>query len=544
MWEDEKGPSTRLPSSGRDIRGAMAGFRKTSLMFSVALVALPLASCGKGWNPWVTPYQALCPRPQLTFSAGPGFNQQQQEIRNLRQRAFGGDFFSQLELGRRYEGQRATDRNLDDPVEAAVWYADALANPAGYTPILAKLNGPKSGARFDDCRSFERRLAYSSLNKLLLRMTTDEQTDVRNRLIYVQTSQGADGLRTLGRIYDQSFGPFGEPADNREALEAKETRRRPNSNAAPAALALFTRNDVDAYLFNYLAAQTGDISAYVMLKDFERSSQLRSSYGQFVEQKAKRWTPFYEFYPPDAPESGVPHSDESDLRGDVNEAALARIDELPSRHVVDALKYLRVLSIPDVRILPAAELGVPLGASEPPPPRRPAPGHGRPSRGDRRSPAPPIAAPVPAPLDNLRSISQSDIKTFQAMLGRPQTGVFRPIEQVRAIQYAAVNGSPKAQLVLAVMYTEEIGVARDYAKAFRWFEEAERKGSPEAKYAMSTFFSLGMAGVADQDRAKAVVMQIDAALAGFSPSVTRLQQILAQVSRAERRDPRDERFVR
>jgi hypothetical protein len=235
------------------------------------------------------------------------------------------------------------------------------------------------------------------------------------------------------------------------------------------------------------------VGAFVMLKDFERSSQQRAAYGQFVEQKAKRWTPFYEFYPPDAPDSGVPHSDESDPRGDVNEVALSRIDELPTSQVVEALSYLRVIT---------------------------------------------------RPQDDAGRIYSGDVQTFQAMLSRPLTGVLAPIERVRAIQYAAVNGSPKAQLVLAVMYAEGVGVPRDYAKAYRWFAESEKQGNPEAKYAMSTFFSLGVSGVADQDRARAVVYQIDSALSGFKPSVGRLQQVLAQVSRPGRRDPRDERFPR
>jgi hypothetical protein len=131
-----------------------------------------------------------------------------------------------------------------------------------------------------------------------------------------------------------------------------------------------------------------------------------------------------------------------------------------------------------------------------------------------------------------------DIQTLQAMLGREPTGRLSGIEKVRAIQYAAVNGSPKAQLVLAVMYSEGVGVRRDYARAFHWYSEAEKQGSAEAKYAMSTFFSLGMDGVADQDKAQAVVYQIDGALAGFKPSVGRLQQVLAQVSRENRQQNR------
>jgi hypothetical protein len=117
------------------------------------------------------------------------------------------------------------------------------------------------------------------------------------------------------------------------------------------------------------------------------------------------------------------------------------------------------------------------------------------------------------------------------MLGRPQTGHLQPIEYVRTIQYAAVNGSSKAQLVLAVMYAEGVGAPQDYARAFHWFQEADKQGSAEAKYAMSTYFSLGMQGVADQEKAKAVVLQLDSALAGFKPSARRLQQLLARVSR-------------
>jgi TPR repeat protein len=101
---------------------------------------------------------------------------------------------------------------------------------------------------------------------------------------------------------------------------------------------------------------------------------------------------------------------------------------------------------------------------------------------------------------------------------------------VRAIELAAVNGDSRSQLVLAVMYSEGVGVGVDYARAFYWYQQAEKQGSPEARYAMSTYFDLGLKGVADQDKAQAVVMQLDAALEGFKPSVNRLQDVLAQVS--------------
>ena len=85
------------------------------------------------------------------------------------------------------------------------------------------------------------------------------------------------------------------------------------------------------------------------------------------------------------------------------------------------------------------------------------------------------------------------------------------------------------------MYAEGVGVPADYARSFHWFQEADRQGSPEAKFAMSSYFALGVAGVADQDKAEAVVFRIESALSGFTPSASRLQAVLAQVSRAQSR---------
>lgn len=470
--------------------------RGASIVALIAAVVIPLVGCDTGADSFFgKPGDTACPRPQIPTGVAPQFNTQQLEIRVLRRRAFTGDFFSQLELARRYEGAKAADKNLEDPVEAAVWYGVALSNGDGYAPISAYGRRSPQGeqkaiSRYDDCRAVERATAYRSLDRLLSQMSSEEQEKVRGRVIYILSTQGAPGFRTLSRMHDNYFGPFGEPSDNPQAGMA---RGKPYKPGTPQVLNLFPRNDVDAYLYNFLAVQTGDVGAYVMLKDFERSSPERATVGQYVEAKAKRWIPPYEFYPPESPSSGVPHSDESDQIGDAQQAALGRIRELPFVHIGEALYYLR-------------------------------------------------AATRAATTED--ALYPQEIQDFQARIARPQTGVLTPIEKVRVIQYAAVNGSPKAQLVLAVMYAEGVGVPRDYARAFHWFAEADRQGSAEAKYAMSTYFSLGVAGVADQDKAKAVVYQIDSALSGFKPSVGRLQQVLAQVSRPSRPTPRDRDYDR
>lgn len=477
----------------RDRRGP--GRAVAVAFVAVLLIAalLSMAACGEQSPGFfrrvgVSGADEGCPRPAAL--TGAEFNDQERGLRVLRKAAFRGDFFAQMELGSRYAAERATDKNIEDPIESATWLAMALANEEGFAPINRVDRGPFGGwrplSRYDDCRANERASAYRRLDRTLSRMTLEEQEAVRDRVIYILSTQDAPGFRTLARLHDGLYGPFGEPQDNRQGRDAWGRRGGADGRRGGlvAATGLFRRNDVDAYLYNYLAVQTGDVGSYVLLKDFERSSPNRTQYGRFVEAKARQWVPPFEFYPNRAPASGVPFSDESRPRGDAFEAATARVTELPFVHVGRALRYL--------------------GISE-------------------------IAA------TSSEALSKREIETLEAVLGHPMDGRLSLLERVRAIQLAAVNGSSEAQLVLAVMYAEGIGVPIDYARSFHWFEEAARQGSPEAKFALSSYFALGVAGVADQDKAQAVVMRIDSALAGFAPSASRLQAVLAQVSRSQQR---------
>ncbi|MDI1280217.1 tetratricopeptide repeat protein [Brevundimonas sp.] len=485
-FDDDRAPARRR----------RAPIAVAAVIGAVAIATLTLASCGdRGLQFWRQDAGGgaanACPRP-AAFT-GAEFNAQETSLRALRRAAFRGDFFAQLELGSRYAALKATDKNIEDPIESSVWLALALANDEGYAPINRVDRGGFGAwrplSRYDDCRAWERHNVYQRLNRQLSQMTRTEQEAVRDRVIYVLSTQDAKGYRALARLHDSLYGPFGEPQDNREGREAWGNDRNNggpdhDARALHAATTLFQRNDVDAYLYNYLAVQTGDVGAYVLLKDFERSSPSRSRYAAFVEAKARQWVPPFEFYPNTAPASGVPFSDESRPRGDAYEYALSRMTELPFVHVGRALRYL--------------------GVTETVPTRA-------------------------------EALSKRQIETLEAMLGHPMESRLSYLERVRAVQLAAVNGSSEAQLVLAVMYAEGIGVPTDYARAFHWFEEAARQGSPEAKFAMSTYFALGVSGVADQDKAAAVAVRIDSALAGFGPSASRLQAVLAQVSRSQRR---------
>ncbi len=450
-------------------------------------ISLSLSACDDSSFGWMRDKrdnvegQYACPRPPDMFQTQ-GFNGQEREIRYYRHLAFSNDFFAQLELANRYSAVNAGDKNLEDHIESSVWLVMALANIEGYAPMNRAVDSHRGGqrdtmaSRYDKCRAYERARAYKMLDQQLSMMDSGERDKVRDRVIYVMSTQGSEGFRTLGRLYDSQYGPMGEPADNPQAVRAM---MRGQEYGLSNVRTLFERSDVDAYLYNYKAMETGDVGAYVLLKDFEKSAPDRQRYASFVESKAKRWTSPYEFYPPEAPSGGVPHSDES-RPDDAAVYALSRMEELPFVHVTRALNYLDLLH-----------------------------------------------TDCTGPTD----VPRQTIEGLRSMIGMPNGERLTYLDRVRAIQLAAVNGDSRSQLVLAVMYSEGVGVEVDYARAFYWYQQAEKQGSPEARYAMSSYFDLGLAGVADQNKAESVVLQLDSALAGFRPSATRLQAVLAQVSR-------------
>ena len=97
-----------------------------------------------------------------------------------------------------------------------------------------------------------------------------------------------------------------------------------------------------------------DVRAYVVLTDFESSSPRRAGYKSFAEAKAQRWIPPYEFYPPDAPASGVPHSDESDIRNDWQQDALERLPagyrEVLILREMEELSYREIATVIDAPV--------------------------------------------------------------------------------------------------------------------------------------------------------------------------------------------------
>jgi TPR repeat protein len=427
-----------------------------------------------------------CPRP-TPGAAPPGFGGQEYEIRDLRRRAFAGDFFAQVDLAHRYTSSRNVDANLKDPVESAVWYAMALANQDGWSGVdrpiaaqpqpscfLCNLFGPAPPAytqtQISTCRDLARQEAYQNLEGLASNFTGFERQQVRDRVIYLLATLGSKGYLTLSRMYDRNYATFGEPWTDPVAAQANVT----NTSA------IFVRSDADAWLYDYLAAGTGDVAAYMALKNFETNFPDKPD---ALVPAANRWTPPFEFYPPDPPENKTgaePYSDESRITDAADEYALRAFEAVPFIHISRALCFLQV------------------------------------SHCDAKS---------------VRELDQHAVGAFHAKIGEPVQDPFTLLDGVRAIQLAAVQGSADAQLLLAVMYSEGIGVRADYARSLKWFEAAAHQGSPAAQFAVSNYFALGVEGVSDQDKAAAVAQRLASAVDGFHPSAQRLRDLVAHIYR-------------
>lgn len=59
---------------------------------------------------------------------------------------------------------------------------------------------------------------------------------------------------------------------------------------------------------------------------------------------------------------------------------------------------------------------------------------------------------------------------------------------------AALEGDPKAQVDLAVIYFEGKGVLKDYKEGFRWLSKAAESGYPDAQYLKGKIYAVGMYG--------------------------------------------------
>ncbi len=413
------------------------------------------------------------------------------------------DFLSEIHLADIYGDDRGENKYYD-PVESYVWYFLATKS--------ARLD-----EYIDD--GFARRViannyhrALSRQQKLMLLMNADQRQDARNRIIYILSCRGADGFVRLGQIhtaanaaFDQPYGGFpndlpndspstyGAMGDMSRSIvsfrdradrefeygQAAYTRRMMGISSSSA----IVPNDGEALTYFHIADNMGHPLAREFLRGLDRSVRAAGALGNRIADdaanKARYWSPPFEFYPPGDSPSGIPYTDECYIGFD-RQKALELVDvALPPHAVQQALWFL--------------------GWSTTPVARWQGPGAPR------------------------------DIAHFQQSIGDPPAGRLTALEAVRLVQTAAIRGDASSQNALGVMYAKGIGVVRNYVRAAYWFQKAADQRYGAALYHLGVLYKAGPDGI-HQDLPKANDYFTASALAGFRPTMNQLGDLLARAA--------------
>lgn len=201
-----------------------------------------------------------------------------------------------------------------------------------------------------------------------------------------------------------------------------------------------------------------------------------------AERRARFWTAPYEYYP-GVTAKGEMHSDES-LPSVEARLALRRIREVPVAAVVEALDF----------------------------------------RGYRMHPR--LCGPPPVCLT--RASTQ-----FQTANNWEPTGYLTPLQTVRLIQMAAVDGDAIAQDRLGIMYAKGIGVEQNFVRAEKWFIKSANQRYPDALYNLSVLYRVGPNGV-EPDEHKSNSYRAQAEAAGYASSRCELLDLLKMAESAGR----------
>jgi TPR repeat protein len=249
---------------------------------------------------------------------------------------------------------------------------------------------------------------------------------------------------------------------------------------------VFVTNDAEALTYFLIAQSLGQPLAgpYVAT---ERSAirYYNADAGRIIadaEKRARFWNAPYEFYP-GVTAKGELHSDES-LPSFEQRMALRRVREIPVNAIVEALDF----------------------------------------RGYRMNPK--LCGPPPVCMN--RAVTQ-----LQTALNWDPTGWLAPIQAVRLIQMAAVDGDAIAQDRLGIMYAKGIGVPQNFVKAEKWFIKAANQRYPDALFNLSVLYRVGPNGV-EPDEHKSNSFRAQAAAAGYAQARCELLDLLKLADAAGR----------
>jgi TPR repeat protein len=401
------------------------------------------------------------------------------------------DFLAQIQLGDTY-GDEHGDNKFYDPVESYVWYYLATKS----TRVGENISD--GWARRIISNDFHRALARQ--NRLMLLLSAEERQQARDRIIYILSCRGAAGFVRLGQIHltgmnngygpggggdssNESPGTYGALSDmsrsyesfrdrsNREFQYGEEAEARQMMGVASSSV--IVPNDGEALVYYHIADNMGHPLAREYLRGLDRSVRNARALGGRIADaaanKARYWTPPYEFYPPGNTASGVPYTDECYINLDRQRALVLAATQLPPRATEKALQFLGW------------------------------------------------------------SPNALGVGKFQSSLNDAPTGRLTAAESVRAIQTASLRGDAGSQNTLGVMYAHGIGVMRNYVRAEYWFRKSADQRYGAALYHLGVLYKAGPDGI-HQDLSKANDYFTASALAGFRPTMNQLGDLLAAVA--------------
>lgn len=417
------------------------------------------------------------------------------------------DFLSEIKLGDVY-GDEHGDNKFFDPIESYVWYYLALKSDRAF-------------ANIDDGHarrivSNYRHRARDRQQRLMLLMTADDRQQARDRIVYILSCRGADGFVKLGRIHTsdagRNDGPYsGEPdftndspdtysglsdmSRSSDSFDSRENRGYEYGNAAAQrrmlgipSSSVIVPNDGEALMYFHIADNMGQPLAREYLRSIDRRVRRAGGLGARVAfdatNRARYWTPPFEFYPAGNTTSGVPYTDECYQNMDRQRALILAATLVPVRAVQEALNFLGWMNVPQAR------WGAAYGANE-----------------------------------------QRAISNWQKSVGDAPTGRLTAAESVRLIQTAAQRGNASSQNTLGVMYAKGIGVGRNFVRAEYWFKKAADQRYAAALYHLGVLYKVGPDGI-KQDLSKGNDYFTASALAGFRPTMNQLGSLLGNAEEA------------
>ena len=243
---------------------------------------------------------------------------------------------------------------------------------------------------------------------------------------------------------------------------------------------VFVGNDAEALTYFLIAQNLGHPLAgnYAANERHAIKRNFDADAGRIVgdaEKRARFWMAPYEYYP-GATAKGELHSDES-LPSFEQRMALRRIRELPVGALVEALDF----------------------------------------RGYKMLPR--LCGPPPVCLRNASA-------AYQTAMNWEPTGYLNPIQTVRLIQMAAVDGDAIAQDRLGIMYAKGVGVPQNFVRAEKWFIKAANQRYPDALFNLSVLYRVGPNGV-EPDEHKSDSYRAQAERAGYPMARCELLYLLA-----------------